>query len=58
MPEGPDPAPEPPDPERLRRRALLLRELSDARAALLRTTSWRVMTARAQARRRQTSFGA
>jgi hypothetical protein len=77
MPEGPVPAPEPPDldatgvatgpcrpghpardPERLRRRAAFLRELSEARAALMRTTSWRVMTARARARRRQTSFGA
>jgi hypothetical protein len=77
MPEGPVPAPEPPDldpegvatgpcwpghpardPERLRRRALFLRELSQARAALVRTASWRVMTARAQARRRQTSLGA
>jgi hypothetical protein len=46
------------DPERLRRRALFLRELSQARAVLVRTTSWRVMTARARARRRQTSFGA
>jgi hypothetical protein len=46
------------DPERLRRRALFLRELSQARAALMRTTSWRVMTARARARKRQTSFGA
>ncbi len=77
MPEGPVPAPEPPDldpvgvatgpcrpghpardPERLRRRALFLRELSQARAVFVRTTSWRVMTARARARRRQTSFGA
>ncbi len=46
------------DPERLRRRALFLRELSQARAAFMRTTSWRVMTARARARKRQTSFGA
>jgi hypothetical protein len=46
------------DPERLRRRALFLRELSQARAAFMRTTSWRMMTARARARKRQTSFGA
>ena len=46
------------DPERLRRRALFLRELSQARAAFMRTTSWRVMTARARARKRQTSLGA
>ena len=46
------------DPERMRRRALFLRELSEARAAFVRNTSWRVMTARARARRRQTSFGA
>jgi hypothetical protein len=77
MPEGPVPAPEPPDvepvgvatgpcrpghpardPERLRRRAVFLRELSQARSVLVRATSWRLMTARAQARRRQTSFGA
>ncbi len=77
MPEGPVPAPEPPDldsmgiatgpcrpghpardPERLRRRALFLRELSQARAALIRTASWRVMTARALARRGPTSSGA
>jgi hypothetical protein len=46
------------DPERLRRRAAFLRELSQARSVLVRTTSWRLMIARAQARRRQTSFGA
>ena len=46
------------DPERLRRRALFLRELSQARAAFIRTTSWRVISARARARKRQTSFGA
>lgn len=45
------------DPERLRRRAAFLRELTQARARLVRTASWRVMTARARARR-QTSFGA
>lgn len=46
------------DPERLRRRALFLRELAEARAILVRTTSWRVVVARAQARRQQTSLGA
>jgi hypothetical protein len=46
------------DPDRLRRRAAFLRELSQARALLVRTTSWRVMTARARARRRQTSLEA
>jgi hypothetical protein len=46
------------DPERLRRRAVFLRDLGQARNRLVRTTSWRVMTARARARRGQTSFGA
>lgn len=66
MPDGSVPAPDPgthtvadepvADPERLRQRAVFLRELAEARALLARTTPRRTRSARLRARLRQTTF--
>lgn len=44
------------DPERLRQRAVFLRELAEARALLARATPWRTRSARIRARIRQSTF--
>ena len=44
------------DPERLRQRAVFLRELAEARALLARATPWRTRSARLRARMRQNTF--
>lgn len=44
------------DPERLRQRAVFLRELAEARALLARATPWRTRAARIRARIRQSTF--
>jgi hypothetical protein len=44
------------DPERLRARAVFLRELAEARDLLARATPWRARSARLRARMRQTTF--
>lgn len=44
------------DPERLRQRAVFLRELAEARALLARATPWRTRSARLRARLRQITF--
>ena len=44
------------DPERLRQRAVFLRELAEARALLARATPWRTRSAQLRARLRQTTF--
>ena len=44
------------DPERLRQRAVFLRELAEARALLVRATPWRTRSAQLRARLRQTTF--
>lgn len=44
------------DPDRLRQRALFLRELAEARALLARATPWRTRAIRIRARLRQTTF--
>lgn len=66
MPDGSVPAPEPgteaapgepvADPERLRQRAVFLRELAEARALLARATPRRTRSAQLRARLRQTTF--
>jgi hypothetical protein len=44
------------DPERLRARAVFLRELAEARELIARATPWRTRSARLRARIRQTTF--
>jgi hypothetical protein len=44
------------DPDRLRQRAVFLRELGEARALLARATPWRTRAIRLRARLRQTTF--
>ena len=44
------------DPERLRQRAVFLRELGEARALVARATPWRTRAIRLRARLRQTTF--
>ncbi|HEX6577007.1 MAG TPA: hypothetical protein VF082_01470 [Jiangellaceae bacterium] len=44
------------DPERLRQRAVFLRELAEARALLARATPWRTRVIRIRARLRQATF--
>jgi hypothetical protein len=66
MPDGSVPAPDPgthtvadelvADSERLRQRAVFLRELAEARALLARATPRRTRSARLRARLRQTTF--
>ncbi|MGH8823098.1 MAG: hypothetical protein ACRDVN_01295 [Jiangellaceae bacterium] len=46
------------DPERLRQRAVFLRELAEARALLARATPWRTRSAWIRARLRQSTFRA
>ena len=55
---GADPAAAGPvaDPERLRQRAVFLRELAEARALLARATPRRTRTAQLRARLRQSTF--
>ncbi|HSK27633.1 MAG TPA: hypothetical protein VK894_12060 [Jiangellales bacterium] len=44
------------DPDRLRARAVFLRELAEARELLARATPWRTRGAQLRARMRQTTF--